>query len=75
MPDRDHKKAYIPWHERVDEFLIRELTAQFVQTIYKHGIRLTEVNVKWKGSTGEFEVDTIGERLPRTKPAPGEATH
>lgn len=74
MTDRQ-KKAFIPWHERVNEELIRELAAQFVQTVYKHGIRLTELNVRWDGSSGEFQVETTGSPLVRIRPPDGEPPH
>lgn len=75
MPSEDKKKAYIPWHDRVDEKLIRELAAQFVQVVYKHGIRLTSLDVVWTKGTGEFEVSTSGEPLVRVRPPDGEPPH
>ena len=74
MSERDKQKAYIPWHERVDEELIRHLANQFVQSVYKHGLKLSELKVEWNG-TG-YEVQTFGQpRINNKPPANGETTH
>ncbi len=72
----DHKnKGYIPWHDRVDEKLILELSKQFVDTIYSHGLKIRVMNVKWCEHQNKYEIETLGEPLVKAIPDEGEHVH
>ncbi len=73
MTDRG-KKAYIPWHERVDEALIKHIASQFVKDAFAEGFRVRSLEVIWKAN-GNFDVSATGEPLTRIKPTDGEPLH
>lgn len=43
-----HNKSYIPWHERIDSELVREVMRQFVIDMFTHGIRIEGLEVDWQ---------------------------
>lgn len=59
-------KAYIPWHKRVDEALIKHVAQQFIKQAWLGGFRVRQVNVEWDGE--DFNISTHGE--PRKAPDP-----
>jgi hypothetical protein len=68
MTDRGNK-GYIPWHEKVNESLVKELTEQFVQRIFKEaGMRVGIVHVNWSEDGADFNANAYG--LPTDKKAP-----
>lgn len=63
MTDRKNK-GYIPWHERVDEDLIKSLAQQFVKDVFRGGIRIRKMEVEWD-ENGNFDVSTTGSRIEK----------
>lgn len=74
MSERDKKKGYIPWHQHIDEALIKELTNQFVQTLWKNGMKLSHMQVTWRGD-GKFDANTVGSPLTKTAPEKDDSVH
>ncbi len=73
MADRG-KKAYIPWHERIDEALIKHISRQFVKDAFSKGFRVDSLEVTWSEG-GNFNVSATGEPLTRIQPPDGESIH
>lgn len=59
-------KGYIPWHERIDEELVKEIMRDFVMKMHKAGIKLDRLNVDWNGGyfTAQPEGSAVGESDP-----------
>lgn len=74
MSDRDKQKAYIPWHDRIDEALIKHITQQFVKDAFAKGFRVFSVTVEWRDD-GNFDVQTAGKAFERIKPRRDERLH
>lgn len=49
MANRNNS-GYIPWHERIDEEVIREVMRSFILEMYSHGIKLKGMKVEWDGN-------------------------
>ncbi len=65
--DEMGKRAYIPWHDRIDEELVKDITRQFVQEVYRRaGMRITKVSVHWSHDGKDF--DAHAEGTPLAKP-------
>jgi len=60
MGERDKQKGYIPWHDRINEPMIKELSSQFVEILYRHGVKVTDIKINWD-EKGKFEFDTTGD--------------
>lgn len=67
MRDKDKKKAHIPWHERVDEKLIRDIATQFVRDVWKEGFKITGVSIEWHDPKN-FTVKADGEPIKDDEP-------
>ncbi len=61
--------GYIPWHKRIDEDLVKEITEQFVQRIHKEaGMRVTTVRVNWSEDGKDFNAQTFGHPTAQNPP-------
>ena len=66
MSDRG-KRGYIPWHERIDEELIKELARQFANRIVKEGMRPAKIEFHWDENGREFSVSIYGSETKNYK--------
>lgn len=63
-------KGYIPWHDRIDEELVREITRDFVQRIYKEaGMRVSTTRVNWSEDGRDFDAQTFGRPMGQKPPS------